>query len=175
MLSYYTILLCKLQYSVVVKILLIQIWLTKKYTTGVFWQVKILTFCTIFTWECFFFKHFILNKIKLQKIWKIKNILFKTVPGVFILKLTAAAKVLSNSYFLIPKNNYWFDLAVKSKLISVVCHSIIYHLWLAITNSCILLVLTFMELSSTTHGVIYGAFKYSFAILCEIVIDQGLG
>ena len=128
-----------------------------------FWQVKILTFCTIFTWECFFFKHLILNKIKLQKIWKIKNILFKTVPGVFILKLTAAAKVLSNSYFLIPKNNYWFELAVESKLISVACHSIIYHL--AITRSCILLVLTFMELSSTTHGVIYGVFQYRFLLV----------
>ena len=101
--------------------------------------------------------------------------MFKTVPGVFILKLTAAAKVLSNSYLLIPKNNYWFELAVESKPISVACHSIMYHLWLAITKSCILLVLTFMELSSTTHGVIYGVFKYGFAIPCEIVIDQGLG
>ena len=36
---------------------------------------------------------FHLNKIILQNIWKIKNILFKAVPGIFICKLTSATKV----------------------------------------------------------------------------------
>ena len=40
-----------------------KIWFTKKSTTNEFWQGKILKFCSIFTWECFFFKLFILNKI----------------------------------------------------------------------------------------------------------------
>ena len=66
----------------------------KKSTTSLFWCGKILEFCNIFTWECFFFEHFIANKIVSQKIWKIINTLFKTVPGIFISKLTYATKVL---------------------------------------------------------------------------------
>ena len=62
-------------------------------------------FCDIFTCECFFFEHFKRNKMIMQKIWKIKNILFKTLPGFLYLyfQVDICNESSSNSSFLIPK------------------------------------------------------------------------
>ena len=39
----------------------------------------------------------------MQKIWKNKNVLFKTVPGIFISKLISGTKVFRDLVFLILK------------------------------------------------------------------------
>ena len=124
----------------------------RQFTTSALWYGKILKFCSIFTWESFFLEHFILNKIILQKFGKLKIFCLKLYLQYFISKVTSAKKVLQVLVFKFRENNYWLELVVKFKLVSVVCHiisSLTGHLKLFLQEAVYSIVLTFTPLSST--------------------------